>query len=368
MKKAILNKNTGYIPDEVVPEDYIAGGITGVTYEEIETSGDWLKDLPTNERQSNDREDYMNCVTQAGHNSLETQLNCQMRQSKIPLGLINWCKAQGYLDENDHWNFNDCFTAKMINTTDNGAQMKQFWDGVRHNGLLPEMNWHHTIDNLPWDKYYEPIPQPLKDKALSFLRFFEIQYEWVNAGDIIFSNYETIAKHIKQAPMHIATAVCSGWNGYGVIPACNWAVQHATMAYNVLSNETDIYDTYVPFLKRLDAKYLIPYMLKGIIKAKTFTLTTEMARFAYCQRLDLRLEFPAEAKFYSIHDPQYTLYDWCRQMGTYEMPEVFIDNLLDWTGIEEILKAEDMPELKKKTWFEIILMFLKDIFIFNIKK
>jgi len=352
-----LNKNHGVITEPLTETDFRVGGVTGITYDVVNLSGNWTSYLPTNERQASDKADYMNCVTQSGHNSLETQLNHLISEHRVPQGLLNWLIDQGYIDEENHANFNDCFTAKLAGTTKQGLSMQKFWDCVRHNGLIPEKDWHRTSDNLSWDDYYSEIPQNPKNKGLEFLKWFEIQYEWVRSGSEVESDFTTISKHIKQAPMQIATPTCSPWGG-DIIPACGQAVSHATMSHRVAHEVTHIFDTYEPFQKRLAADYPIPFMLKGIIKIKTFEITCEQARFVYLTRPDVAAAFPASNRFVSPVDPNLTIYDWCRDNGIYEMQNVFLNNIMDYNGDmtreEEAKQLE--PEIKKNENFIVVVI------------
>ena len=358
-----LTKNRGFIYEPPSDTDFVAGSVSGIDYEARNPKGDWTDFLPTNERQSNSTEDYMNCVTQSGHNSLETQLHALT----LPQGLQNWLKGQGYMEEG-HYNFNDAFSAKLCGTTRQGASFNKFWDSVRHNGLIPEKDWHHTSENLLWEKYYEPIPEALLIKGKEFLRFFEIKYEWVRAqssnGQPI--SYTTTEKELKHAPLQIATATCSPW-GAGIIPACNASVCHATMIYNLDDAQkfTQILDSYDPFQKKLDSTYLIPYVMKGILSVRTYEQTTDMVAYVYCLRDDVAAAFPASNKFISMIDPNYTILDWCREYGVYELPEVFIDRKLDYSKINKgrVEEASVLdPNLKKKPWLLFIINYFSELF------
>lgn len=354
MKDLVSNK--GVILTKPTQTDFIFGGISGLIYEEILSSGNWDEFLPTNERQSNDTEDYMNCVSQAGHNSLETQLNRLTGQNLLPQGLLNIVRAYGWIDEEGHWNFNDSFTAKMAGTSKRGLTLPKFWDCVRHNGLLGEGDWHHTTDNLKWDDYYSEIPQELKNKALEFLKWFDVQYEWLWDSPPSV-NYDLLEKNLKQAPIHIATATCSPW-GSGIVPSCGAAASHATMIFNNIKSYIEILDSYSPFKKKLAEKYVIHQAMKGIVKPKTFGITTSQVAYIYCLRDDVALAFPGSNKFYSLENPKYTIYDWSRDRGVYENPEVFIDNNLDYskinkTRIEEASQID--PQIKKNQPFNLLL-------------
>ena len=59
-----------------------------------------------------------------------------------------------------------------------------------------------------------------------------------------------------------------------------------------------------------------------------------MVAKAWAQREDLRIEFPLPSQV-SIHDPNYTFVDWCREHGKEEMPEIF-NSEYHYTPINEV--------------------------------
>ena len=371
LEKKDLLKNTGFISAPPEPADFIAGTVSGIPYEMKNAAGDWVDDLPTDEVQSGGGGDAQNCVSQSADNVLETQLNRFLRLGQVPLGLADWLKANGYFDLNGKTNFSDRFTAKMANTGPNGTTLKIVCDSIRHNGLLPESDW--TWDwTQPWNRneYYKEIPQNLKDKALSFLKFFDISYEVVRSIDSNNAPINFVLEEIqlKHAPLQYASATCPPW-GDGIIPACDAPAGHAYECYNIddLKRWQNIFDTYFPFRKKLAPDYSVPYIQKIVLSVKTFELTTEQARFAYCVLPGVAVAFPGNRRFVSDVNPAYTIYDWCRRYGVYQYPEVFIDNRLDWSKVDSARQAEAewlAPEIqtpKKKVWFVVAFQFLKDL-------
>jgi hypothetical protein len=234
--------------------------------------------------------------------------------------------------------------------------------------------WHKTSDNLPWDKYYEEIPEDLKKLGKTFTTWFDIQYEWVVAKDQANQpiSFTSTDKELKHAPLQIATATCAPW-GWDVIPACNASVCHATMIYNLddLKRYIQIFDTYEPFQKKLAIDYNIPYIMKGILNIRTFEHTIEQVAYVYCTREDVAKAFPASNKFISPIDPNQDIYWWVRNYGIYEMPEVFVDKVLDYSKINKgrIEEASLLdPQIKKnsssflRVLWDAIIKYLNDLF------
>lgn len=342
MKKS----NTGVILIPPTPTDFVFGA-NKLPFETILPKGDWEDLLPSDERQSNFKADYMNCVSQSADSLMESQINLLF--FTYPLGLQNWLRANNYFDENGKINFNDCYTAKMGKTGKNGAGLAQIWDSIRHNGLIPEKDWHRTQDNLSWNEYYSEIPANLIAKGKRFKDFFDISYEWVyGGGEGRPVSQIPFGYHLKQAPIQIASACCSPW-GAGIIPMCYDPACHATIIYGLQSYAKD-FDTYEPFRKKLASNYLIYQAMKGVLKVKTHEITTEKARYIWCKRADdLQAVYPKEKGLVAYDGTN--IYDWCANYGVYEAPEVFIDNQMEWGKVEEKIKPMEMPPLQVKKNF-----------------
>jgi hypothetical protein len=284
--------------------------------------------------------------------------------------LENWLKEQGYLDDKGCINFSDRFIAKMANTSRQGNWPQKVCDTIKHVGLLPEKDWLWS-DNFDWNGYYAEIPQVLKDKALLFLKYFSFQYEWLSTQPVIAS-YAPIAVNLKQAPLQLITATCPPWNTSEIIVACPNAPTHATMAFK---QEEDLeealydYDSYPPYRKRLAKDYPIYDIMKAFVDVITYEITTEMCRFAWVIREDLQIAFTAKNKFYQDTDERYSLYDWVRDYGIFEMPEVFIEGKMDWSTINTsnypdyiLIEVPVKIPAKKKDWWQLILDYFADLF------
>lgn len=256
-----IPKNTGFIATPTTKTDYIAGISSAILYSEILPDGNWTKYLPSDEFQNKGFES-MSCVSFSGSNCVEMQLNRLLIEDLIPDDILAEFKTLGYL-ENGLFNFSDRFIAKMDGTTPSGNTLPNFWNAIRHYGLIGEANWPGIWTT--WAVYYQSIPQALKDKALKFLNYFEIKYEYiVNGGHLTL---DLARYHLKQAPLHIASATCSGWSDSNTVQKCDWPISHATAVYNADAIYYD-FDSYSPFDKKLAGDYAIPYVQKGLIIPK----------------------------------------------------------------------------------------------------
>ncbi len=251
--------NSGVRIRKPLKTDYIAGVSSKISYEVINPSGDWTEFLPSAERQSGALFDTMACVTFSALNSLETQLNFLIRTG-LDNDKFRWLNDNGYV-EDGKVNFSDRFTAKMSGTTNKGNYLGNVWDSIRNQGILPEKDWKFDLPTFDWNKYYEEIPQELKNKALKFKELFDVQYEWV-------TGISGVEDQLKHAPIQIVTKVCSPWNTSEIIKACGIGSDHATLLFDKEGDHYDIFDHYIPFNKRLANDFPIPYMMKGIIKER----------------------------------------------------------------------------------------------------
>jgi hypothetical protein len=374
-------KNTGVIVQEPFGKDYVAGVNSQIEFEVLEKTGIWIDNKPTDEFQaSKSNGDYNICTNEASDNLCEIQLEHQRELGLIPPGLLNLLKAEGYIDENNKFNFNDCYDAVMSRTDFNrGNTLQAVWQSKRDNGLLPEKDWKHTEDNLPKSEYGKPIPQHLIDKARKIFgrkedgKFIEPQYEFIYSNPGGSCPLDLIEKHLKQAPLQIAAAVCPGWNNDPIILTCDQPIAHSTVIAGKTKEFLYDYDSYFPFLKKLALDYELPHVLKGFLRINTFELTCEMARYAWNKFQEIKDAFPAlqvingkEYRLYAKDNTAYTLYDWCREYGVYEHSEIFVYNQLDWGSVKKIeLKSEDMPPIplkKNEKWWEALISLIKSIF------
>lgn len=257
--------NTGFIEQAPRATDFMAGAETALAAAVQLPTGDWTPYLPQGERQSSRYFDTMACVSFSALNIIEAQINLMLASGKVPQDVQDKMRTLGYLNASGQVNFSDRFTAKMSGTTRVGNYFVAVWDSIRHHGLLPETDWP-KLESFEWDDYYAEVPQALKDKALEFLKLFEIRYEWlVTGGQATSAQYR---EWLKVSPLQIASAICSGWNDGGVVKSCPASISHATTMTAVTDQGVSIFDHYMPFQKVLESDFRIPYVMRGIVTVK----------------------------------------------------------------------------------------------------
>lgn len=261
-EEILLETNSGFIPEDPSDSDFMVGGETGVSPDIRLSSGNWKEFLPSDERQKK-LFDTMACVSFSALNSIEAQINFLIKMGMVPDYVIKALSDLGFFDEHGKFNSSDRFTAKVSGTSKRGNSLVAVWNSIRNYGILPENDWKFS-DSFNWDGYYAEIPSQLKEKALEFLRYFDVKYEWV----VTRNNRASVDEwkdFLKTAPIQLATAVCSPWSKDQIIAACDRDVNHATLMFNVEDGCFDIFDHYAPFCKRLSLDYPIPFGMRGVV-------------------------------------------------------------------------------------------------------
>lgn len=279
------SQNTGFVVVEPKLGDFMAGGETGILDTIVNKVCDWRPFLPTNATQlmkgSNGQAygDTEACVSFAGCQSVETQLNFQIKNGLVNAENIAWLNANGYIDANGSVLLSKRFTAMMSGTTPAvGNSLPNVWQSLFRDGAVPESVWpmptaqfdaliatnNFTVQDF-WNIYYAAVPQTAITLGKEFAIRFPILYEWLVYPSAPAAG-TTLLADLGVAPLEIATAVCGGWNTEDPILACGAGTQHATLLTFVEGNgEYDILDHYVPFQKQFASNYTITYGMRGVV-------------------------------------------------------------------------------------------------------
>ena len=234
------------------PSDFMAGVNSGVPYFVRIESGNWNdpETLPTYETQwGSPGGDKMNCVTQSGDNTMESQLMFDRKHNTQ--GMTDrhwqWLKDNGFLDENGKPNINDRVCAILNGTTHDGNWLYKAADSWRGDGIFPE-SLLPSDESLSWDEYYNRVlvtPEIIRIGQES-KNYFEIRTEFIPATK------ESLLHHLKQAPIQV------------VFP------NHAVSCIRCPA-DVEFLDTYNPFIKTIPLQYLQAAM-KILITPKELTM------------------------------------------------------------------------------------------------
>jgi len=283
------SKNTGLIPPSIAPLDFIAGAESAIVYSVRVPDGDWKKYKPTDECQRKLTAtiyDTSSCVTFSALNSVESQIEYLLATKQIPQDKIDLMRTLGYFDANGKVNFSDHFTANMSGTTSAGNTLQAVWESIRKDGVLPQLGGYKVEDFNSDSEWFDrsKITDTMKTHAKKFLEIFNVQYEWA----IIAPNgnaHEEFAKHLKQAPLHVATPTCASWGlpEGSIVTNCGdyKRLNHATLNIGIDSSCYYDLDHYNPFIKKLALDYYIPYAMKGLITLKVPTVAPVIEKSHY---------------------------------------------------------------------------------------
>jgi len=265
----IAEKNTGILIVPLSPKAFKLGAESGVALEVRLKNGDWFNYSPTGEKQHTSKYDTMSCTTFSGLSSLEMQYNWLRKNGYVSDELHAKLDELGYIDSKGNLNLSDWFTANMSGTTEKGNDFGSVWDSIRNHGVLPQKDGYKPDDFNTIGEWLDrtKVTTAQKEKALKFRELFEVAYEFILYGQ---SNPAVIAEHLKHAPIHIATPVCSGWGRESIVQACGIEqVQHATCSHGSEAKAATLtYDTYDPLNKKLAWDYPIPWAVKGVLSVK----------------------------------------------------------------------------------------------------
>ncbi len=254
----------------IVPKtitDYVVGQNTLIIPEIVVEDGNWMKYLSLPYETQYVGFDMLNCVSQAGINCLEAQLNFMLMNNLLPPSL-DYAFEQFFCNKEGYVKISTRFTAKMAGTTKAGLSMTAFWNSVRNHGIVPLSVWPDPVGKFTWTEYYKDPPQKVKDFAKQVVKLFEIKYEWVEPGRCIAPNIAKLKTALKQAPLHVASPSCP--KDYAGIqhPCGTCQSDHSRAIYNI-GDYIEVLDTYEPYLKKTTLNYITPWVIKGIIKLRT---------------------------------------------------------------------------------------------------
>lgn len=249
--------NTGFLEGSR-PTDWLGGTIP---HEQRNITKDWEQFLSIEERQNYTLFDAMECVSQSSTNAWEAQANQMLKEGLWPQDALKFWNKHGYI-VNGKFEVSHRFTAKMSGTTRAGNYFFRVLDSLRLDGVIPEHKWTYQ-EGMDWDAYYAEIPEELKLLAKESLKYHSFAYENIAVGTEE-RKLETIKKTLEHTPIVFGIATCQPWDED--VPVCGFNPNHAVMCYRVnKDNSFMIFDSYLPYKKRLEFGYQISSAYKAVI-------------------------------------------------------------------------------------------------------
>jgi len=248
MKNLIITEiRDGYTKPVIKAEDYIFGS-SSVPDVILEPTGRWTDFLPEDETQKK-QFDSFGCTIFTTNNQVE------IFSKRIFGGKPNFSDRAGYI---------------MANIAPPGADPQTIYEMIRKSGIVDEKDLAWTDDINTLEKYSQPKPLPknLLDKAKQWLNevFFKHQYLPTINGQI---TQETMKSALQRSPLAIAVDA--------------WNLDTTTGKYVRIGEDTHwtliiefkegdyflCYDTYSPFLKKLDWNFGFTVAKKIYLRKKT---------------------------------------------------------------------------------------------------
>jgi len=273
-----IPENTGVRELEIQLGDSVAEGESIIEYEVQVADGNWDPYCsPDNgDYQVGVYGDWSTCTNYGCGHSLEAQERRLFKLGMLTIDEIARLESAGFIENGDVTRLSKRHNA--IHSGTNGGQIpgqflgnyqKNPWATARNIGMVPEKlcpfpRLQRTPPFLVHDYFDSEAVKTSAVKAAEavWLSIFEVRYEFVPTDDVF------LAKHVKQAPLTINTAVCSGW-GTGDVPACSSTNGHITTLMNILPNgKMSIEDSYKPSRKLLAADYNVSSVIKGVLYLK----------------------------------------------------------------------------------------------------
>jgi len=223
-----IKRNT--IPEKKRETDYLLGA-SPIKKEILRPDGQWTDCVPVGEVQSKGTE-TMACTCFSLLNILETL-------AKVKYG--------------ESWNKSDRYSAKMTGCTRSGNAQSIVLDITRKTaGLIDEELWPFD-DNFTWSDFYADIPLNLRQLGANWTK------EWIIGYEVVPLNNKTAMKEaLKYSPLYVAGYAWAQSNGL----YRSWGrANHSFVLVGYVEGQYWlVYDSYSPFLKKLDWNYLFGAM------------------------------------------------------------------------------------------------------------
>lgn len=221
-----IHSHDGFIPDEESEKDYWFGA-NKIKGETLVENGQWLDFTPVEEYQAGKYVETMGCTGYALNNCIE-----MIAKKKY----------------NKEWNKSDRYTNKMSGTTKSGNSMRNVMDTIRNTaGMVNESSWAWDKSTFNWYTYYADIPNEVKNLGAGWLKRYMIGYERV------YTNKQLMMSALKESPLYV-----SGYAWYiqnGLYKSYGNANHAFTIVGYVEGSHWLAFDSYSPFIKRLDWNY-----------------------------------------------------------------------------------------------------------------
>lgn len=282
-------------------QDYIPSGADEIHHENktevlgnvkkiLFPDGDIRPYMSAGEMQKRNDKDKMDCVTRSSLRAIGATLNrlkvlvdneeADEEQQEI----IRICRHFRLFNEQGEYDVSERYIAKVSGTTERGNNYKNVADAIRHYGLLPEADYPYVND---YNEYYQTVPQNLIEAGKKVAEHLDFNYEFIEVGNFTDARFYGVPATSGYA-----------WNGQNgdVYYRVSYYRNHAIpLVWQEIGAQHQIFDTYIPFLKKLAWDYNLGYgvlftvHLKEKLSNQRETLLNE--GYKYVIRADAHGEF-----------------------------------------------------------------------------
>ena len=168
---------TGFIHQEIAPEDYVLGGIGSLPFSEYRPNADWRYYLPVEEHQSPHFETY-SCTSHGTINAVE------ILRKMLELGTQNYSER---------------FLAVISGTVHGGNSPHKVAEKLRKVGLVEEKEFS-TLEAKTWGEYYIHINSSIRKTALEWLDTHIFKHEYIQTDP------ETLYQSLRTSPIGVSVA------------------------------------------------------------------------------------------------------------------------------------------------------------------
>lgn len=245
------NVANGLLPDVVKEEDYVYDPVFGADEKVLLTSKNWKPYRSTGEEQKRpNSSETMACTIYSSLNGCEAIMNrmkamvANEEADEETQELVKVFNYFEFYNDKGEADLSDPFTAKMSGTSYRGNTYENVCYSMRHDGLVAEKYWQ-TPDKYTWDEYYKTIPQDVKNRGKLFTDYVEVIYKR-------FTDFSDVKQY---CPITGSVYADGNWNSDGIKQRPNQAHNHSILNDNDEPTYNEIFDSYIPFNKKVAKNY-----------------------------------------------------------------------------------------------------------------
>lgn len=249
----------GFIQHAKDERDYMFGA-NKIDKVVLKADGQWTDVLPEDEYQAGNRFDSMSCTC---------------------FSLLNVIEMLAKVKFKENWNKSDRFTAKLSGVGPNGNSLVNVLKSVsKNNGLVDEIDWSWSRITFDWNSYFSPIPMSIQLKGKEWLKHYQVYYERVT------ENKQLMMEALKYSPLYLSGYA---WYARGEKYYSYSTANHAFTVVGYKEGEYWLaYDSYSPFLKKLDWDFRFSNVYVIVIKKANEEIKKLKERgFKYIMRSDV---------------------------------------------------------------------------------